>query len=151
MKSGLISLCLKCAYKTNRQLKPRKITLSVETVRRRTQPNHLASEEGGESRACTTDWFSIVKKEPPYLTQNRLSFFFSPGEKSKFVCENTVTSGGGTDWVDTGGGGGNLREPGPLNYLHKHCERDKQSYLQVPVPPLVYYLSIIQVPSPVGK
>ncbi len=69
-------------------------------------------------------------EEPPYLTQNRLSFF--PGEKSKFVCENAVTSGGGTDWVDTGArrgwclfgrGGNNLREPGPLNYLHNHCRR----------------------------
>ncbi len=69
-------------------------------------------------------------EEPPYLTQNGLSFF--PAEKSKFVCENAVTSGGGTDWVDTGArrgwclfgrGGNNLREPGPLNYLHNHCRR----------------------------
>lgn len=84
-------------------------------------------------------------EEPPYLTQNRLSFF--PGEKSKFVCENAVTSGGGTDWVDTGArrgwclfgrGGNNLREPGPLNYLHNHCRRGECTTSSYFLPSFLY-------------
>ncbi|KAK2900758.1 hypothetical protein Q8A67_008873 [Cirrhinus molitorella] len=139
-------------------------TLRCKTGSGSVRPNVLAYEDWVDKplrKVCFLDRSTAQKPKNPTEQRNssptdatkpnRLSFF--PGEKSKFVCENAVTSGGGTDWVDTGArrgwclfgrGGNNLREPGPLNYLHNHCRRDKQSCLQVPEPALVSSLSIIQ-------
>ncbi|CAM4590361.1 unnamed protein product [Leuciscus chuanchicus] len=148
----------------------RKVYFLNRSAAQNPQKSHRAAKQ-------FTDGRNQTRRHPMRVERAELAKLI--GEKSKFVCENAVTGGGGTDWVDTGArrgwclfgrGGNNLREPGPLNYLHNHCRRgraarrstppvsrirnrlnflsvvrwDKQTYLQVPEPALVYSLSIIQ-------